>query len=105
MMASGQLPPGAALPSVREVAVSLAVNPMTVSKAYSLLEAQGALIRQRGVGMLVAGRETGAGPQAKAARLNLLKPTLERAATEAAQLDIDADAAISLFVRILKGKK
>ena len=45
---SGQLAPGAELPSVRELAVAHAVNPMTVSKAYSLLEAEGLLQRNRG---------------------------------------------------------
>ena len=38
MVASGQLAPGAELPSVRELAIKHAVNPMTISKAYSLLE-------------------------------------------------------------------
>ena len=38
LVAGGQLAPGDALPSVREVALQLAVNPMTVSKAYGLLE-------------------------------------------------------------------
>jgi len=33
LVAGGQLAPGAALPSVREVAQQLTVNPMTVSKA------------------------------------------------------------------------
>lgn len=38
MAAGGQLAPGDALPSVRETALQLAVNPMTVAKAYGLLE-------------------------------------------------------------------
>src|SRR5205809_480795 len=48
MVASGQLAPGAELPSVRELALEHAVNPMTVSKAYSLLEAEGLLERMLG---------------------------------------------------------
>jgi GntR family transcriptional regulator len=54
MVASGQLGAGAELPSVRELAVEHAVNPMTISKAYSLLEAEGVLARQRGKPMTVA---------------------------------------------------
>jgi len=42
------------LPSVRELASSLQINPMTISKAFAQLELEGVLIRQRGVGMLVA---------------------------------------------------
>ncbi len=37
-MAGGQLRPGTELPSVRALAQQHAINPMTVSKAYSLLE-------------------------------------------------------------------
>lgn len=42
------------LPSVRSLATSLQINPMTISKAFSQLELEGVLIRKRGVGMLVA---------------------------------------------------
>src|SRR4051812_8992892 len=54
MAASGQLAPGDQLPSVRDMAQALALNPMTVSKAYNMLEAEGVLARSRGMGMLVA---------------------------------------------------
>lgn len=42
------------LPSVRLLAKSLQINPMTISKAFAQLELEGVLIRKRGVGMLVA---------------------------------------------------
>jgi GntR family transcriptional regulator len=42
------------LPSVRNLASALQINPMTISKAYAQLELEGVLIRKRGVGMLVA---------------------------------------------------
>ena len=54
MVASGQLKAGDALPSVRAVAVHHAINPMTVSKAYSLLETEQLVVRLRGVGMAIA---------------------------------------------------
>ena len=38
LIATGKLPSGEFLPSVRQVAQELQVNPMTVSKAYSLLK-------------------------------------------------------------------
>lgn len=53
LTAGGQLRPGEFLPSVRKVAESLSVNPMTVSKAYSQLEADGVVERVRGKGMRV----------------------------------------------------
>ena len=54
MVAGGQLGAGDPLPSVRAFATAHAVNPMTVSKAYSLLESEGVLERLRGIGMAVA---------------------------------------------------
>lgn len=54
LVAGGHLRPGDQLPSVRELAMTHAVNPMTISKAYSLLEAEGVLVRQRGKPMAVA---------------------------------------------------
>jgi GntR family transcriptional regulator len=100
MAASGQLAPGDALPSVRETALQLAVNPMTVSKAYGLLELEGVLERRRGVGMVVADRPRSVGDAG--ARLALLRPTLERAAREARELELDPDTVLSLFNTILK---
>ena len=59
MVASGQLTPGTELPSVREVATRYTVNPTTISKAYSLLENEGLLQRNRGKPMTIAtGRRT-----------------------------------------------
>jgi GntR family transcriptional regulator len=54
-IATGRLAPGEFLPSVRQVAADLTVNPMTVSKAYSLLERDGVVELVRGQGMRVLG--------------------------------------------------
>ncbi len=53
LIATGRLAPEEFLPSVRQVASELEINPMTVSKAYSLLEAEGVLEYVRGTGMKV----------------------------------------------------
>jgi GntR family transcriptional regulator len=55
-IATGRLAAGEFLPSVRQVAGELTVNPMTVSKAYSLLERDGVVELVRGQGMRVVGR-------------------------------------------------
>ena len=100
LVAAGQLAPGDGMPSVRDVAQVLALNPMTVSKAYGLLEMEGILTRQRGMGMRIAERT---GPQQSSAdRAALLRPILERAALEARQLELDPDTVLSLFTHILK---
>jgi GntR family transcriptional regulator len=54
MIASGELPVGAALPSVRGLAQQLTVNPNTVAKAYSELTAEGWLDARAGLGLFVA---------------------------------------------------
>src|SRR5689334_18353983 len=72
MIASGQLSPGEPLPSVREVAGHHAINPMTVSRAYSLLEAEGQLERLRGKGMVVAAAHRRAQPEDR--RMQLIEP-------------------------------
>jgi len=98
-IAGGQLKAGDELPSVRELAQSLAVNPMTVSKAFGLLEAEGLLTRRRGLAMVVAEQHRRAQPSAD--RVELLRPTLERAAREASQLQLSAQQALALFKTIL----
>src|ERR1039458_1257894 len=55
MIASGRLAPGTFLPSIREVGKKLEINPMTVSKVYSILEREGVLENVRGQGMSVIG--------------------------------------------------
>lgn len=55
-IATGRLAGGDFLPSVRQVAGELTVNPMTVSKAYSLLERDGLIELVRGQGMRIIGR-------------------------------------------------
>jgi GntR family transcriptional regulator len=52
-IASGRLPVDEILPSVRQVARELEINPMTVSKAYSRLEVEGLVERLPGRGMRV----------------------------------------------------
>jgi GntR family transcriptional regulator len=102
MAAAGQLKPGDGMPSVREIAQALALNPMTVSKAYGLLEMEGVLSRRRGLGMVVA---DSAAPARPADRAELLRPALERAALEARQLELDPDTVLNLFATILKEAK
>ena len=98
-VAGGQLKAGDELPSVRELAQSLAVNPMTISKACGLLEAEGLVTRRRGLAMVIAEQHRRA--QSAADRVDLLRPTLERAAQEVRQLQLPMAQALALFKTIL----
>lgn len=99
LIASGQLPPGTDLPSVRAVALHFAINPMTVSKAYSMLETAGNIVRKRGVGMTVANQKNVSSTEDK---LDLLRPSLQAAAQVAAQLGISRTEAQALFLACLQ---
>ncbi len=52
-IASGAVSPGDQLPTVRQLAVELAVNPNTVVRAYRELEIRGVLSTQQGVGTFI----------------------------------------------------
>jgi GntR family transcriptional regulator len=54
LIASGELAVGAALPSVRGLALQLTINPNTVAKAYNELTAEGWLDSRPGLGLFVA---------------------------------------------------
>jgi GntR family transcriptional regulator len=53
-IAAGNLVPGTQLPTVRQVAVDLAINPNTVVRAYRELEIRGVLETQQGTGTFVS---------------------------------------------------
>jgi GntR family transcriptional regulator len=53
-MATGLLQPGDQLPTVRQVAVDLAINPNTVQRAYREMEIRGVLETQQGTGTFIS---------------------------------------------------
>jgi DNA-binding transcriptional regulator YhcF (GntR family) len=71
---------------IRELAVRYAINPMTVSKIYSILEAEGVLERNRGKPMTVAAGQSPKEPVGS--RLRQLEPHLENLALAAKQLNL-----------------
>jgi len=64
-IASDRLLPGEQLPTVRELAVHLQVNPNTVRKAYSELEILGILNTQQGTGTFVSHQQVEIGADEK----------------------------------------
>ncbi|NUR56593.1 MAG: GntR family transcriptional regulator [Acidobacteria bacterium] len=63
-IASGRLPVGDQLPTVRQLAVELRVNANTIAKVYAHLEREGVLETRRGVGTFVAARRPAARDEA-----------------------------------------
>ena len=56
-VSDGRLPAGTQLPTVRQLAVDLAVNLNTVAKAYREMEIRGIVETHQGTGTFVAGRK------------------------------------------------
>lgn len=58
-IATGILQPGEKLPSVRELAAALAINPNTIQRSYRQLEAEGWIATVPGKGCFVCNSEAG----------------------------------------------
>ena len=102
LIASGRLAPGDVLPSVRQMAADLQVNMMTVSKAYSRLEADGDLERARGRGMLVRAR---APLGSLAERKSDLRPLIEQAVVRGLQLGLSDSEIVSVVNSVLREQR
>lgn len=102
LILSGQLKQGAQLASVRDVSAEHKVNPMTISKAYSLLEQKGLLTRQKGIGLFVQFPDSEA---ARASKLSILEEQVGHTALCAVQLGIDLESVISVLKRLYEKYK
>jgi GntR family transcriptional regulator len=71
-IATGILSPGYQIPTVRQVAVDLAINPNTVMRAYRELEIRGVLDTQQGTGTFIAAQKPPIDDDQRAQRLDQL---------------------------------
>ena len=92
-IATGQLVPGAQLPTVRQLAVDLAVNANTVARVYAQLERDGILETRRGVGTFV--RESPSPQAALAHRERELRALIQHFVGDAALLGFTLPELIS----------
>jgi len=102
LVSSGRLKPGDLLPSVRQMAVELEVNMMTVSKAYARLEVEGVLERDRGTGMRVRERATTA---RVADRQKELREIAEQVVTRGQQLGLTDEQILAVVKMILQERR
>lgn len=91
-VAAGYISAGTLLPSVRQVATELAINPMTVSKAYGLLVEKGIVSRNRGGNLAVS-----AEPMSETERINVLRPFVAYSVEVANDLGLGRNAVIALI--------
>lgn len=96
LVRDGKLAPGTSLPSVRQLANDLGINPNTVSKAYGLLEREHILETARRRGTIIAGTAV---PHATKAVEDRLEIAVERVLEETASVGIDVDQLIDALSR------
>lgn len=97
-IAAGALKPDDELPSTRSLSAELSLNPMTISKAYSLLEHDGMLERRRGQTLVVRALHA---DDAETNRLDQLRRTLAGPAAIVRQLGIPPAQATKIFRELL----
>lgn len=71
-IAAGSLSTGQQLPTVRQLAVDLSVNPNTVARAYRELEIRGVLTTQQGFGTFISDKRPDLSEAERQRRLNEL---------------------------------
>jgi len=100
-IALGRLTKDERLPTVRQLAQQLAINPNTIAKAYRQLEQEGIIVTRAGAGAFVAGLDS---MLSRTVRRKLICDELERIVIEAFHMQIDKgtlagwfDAALEKF--------
>ena len=99
---TGELAPGTPLPSVRQLAADLGVNPNTVAKAYMLLEREGIIQTVRRRGAFVAGTAPARAHDWMDRRFS---ESVEKVLEEAERLGLDRKQLLTAVKHILQGKK
>jgi GntR family transcriptional regulator len=101
-IAGGLLKVGDELPPTRTLSAELGVNPMTISKAYNLLERDGVLERRPGRTLVVKER---APEEIELEKLDQLRSHLSGAVRAARQLNLKPREAVKVFRQMLDNEK
>ena len=100
-VAGGLLKPGDRLPSVRDLALELTVNPHTVAKSYQELEREGVIELPRGKGAFIASGRVA--PPSRAEGERILAQSIERLADEAYRLGFPPGEVLEMVRRRFGG--
>ncbi len=92
-VAKGVLAAGDKLPSVRELAALITINPNTIAKAYQEMEREGIIETLRGRGTFVAAREQMVNLEEKK---QMIKGMLEKILVEAYYMQLDEKDMLTL---------
>lgn len=97
-IAQGVLRPGDRIPSVRDLAKELVINPNTIARSYQGLQAEGILAANRGIGLEVA---KGARAECQRQRKTLVHERLMQVILEARQSGLDEESIERLYRQCL----
>ena len=93
-IALGRLLKDEKLPTIRQLAGQLAINPNTIAKAYRQLEQEGIIITRPGTGTFVANLDSNL---SRAVKRKVLSEELERISIEAFHMQIDRQTLLEWF--------
>ena len=93
-IALGRIIKNEKLPTVRQLAGQIAINPNTIAKAYRQLEQQGIIVTKAGAGAFVANLDSNL---SRSVRKKVLSDELERIAVDAFHMQIDGQTLFEWF--------
>jgi len=99
-VALGVLAPGERLPTVKQLATDLTINPNTVARAYRDLERAGVIETSVGRGSFVS--QNGAGDRAAAALADVASSTVDAAVREAKSMGLKRGQVREIFSKALE---
>lgn len=98
-IALGKLVEAERLPTIRELASQLVINPNTIAKAFRQLEQEAVLVTRPGCGTFVAELNTSL---SKSVRKRIVSEQLERVIVDAVHMQIDRKTLTSWFNNMLE---
>ncbi len=93
-IALGRLAKDEKLPTVRQLAGQLAINPNTIAKAYQQMEREGIITTKPGAGTFVANLDS---ELSESVKKKLISEDLERAVVDAFHMQIDSGTLLKWF--------
>ncbi len=97
---TGRLTDGDKLPSIRELAAALLINPNTVAKTYTQLEADGFVLSRKGLGVFVSA----GGREMQSDRFEIFEQLTDDFTSKAAGLGFSSEEIIKALSDRLKGE-
>lgn len=99
--ATGRVKAGDELPSTRTLSLRLGVNPMTISKAYGILEEEGIVVRRPGLPLIIAPHKD----KHVSSKIEQLSTLLQPVALATVQMGISEEKAAEVFRKLIEHNK